>query len=203
MDGRQLGSLALLLAACAADGPGDPSVPLPLPVSDFPVSFTGEDDTFHAERLVLWLNWSEESDGYAAITADYYAEDPEGRGVRPFPSDGIEISIFDDPPLVDGRIHIVLGEESGRLHGERFPLRSADVFLAPDGTITGTLVSPGFDDPFVEVHEDTEVEVAGPIVIGCHNAPTPPVLELADGSRAVFDCPRGDFATFVIEPPGP
>jgi hypothetical protein len=51
----------------------------------------------------------------------------------------------------------------------------------------------------VGTEAETPVTVSGPVELDCSNAGSPPVLELAGGFVATFDCTASQ-ATFTISP---
>lgn len=185
---------SVLLALLALAGCTSPSTVSPArPTSDFPVSFIGSSDAFYAERLVFTLGWSADEGGYGGLSARYmWAEPGVGVGTR---GGDLAASIWEEPTVVDGRLLVVMSEETESLLG----LSSAELFISPDGTIEGTMVGDEFVRPYGVEPTPTEVEVSGPLTLSCALGGAAPELELANGSRAVFDCST-PVATFTIEP---
>lgn len=158
-------------------------------MAEFPVHFVGDEHTCYAESVHFTISWASDVGGYAGFHGRYFWEDPEG-GVSSFGSADFSSQVIDDVELDNDDLHVTVAGGDG--------FDSADLWISPDGTVSGTMIGQHFVGWNAEP-TTTEVAVSGPIELGCHNIGGPPELELSDGSVAVFDCSERNV-TFTIRP---
>lgn len=187
-------ALALSAPGCVWMETG-PNAPPGRPVSDFDMLLESETDRFYSEGFQLGLSRFGGSTT-ATLVGRAMWEDPARGGVFAIPRDingiiGVEVR---EPPSEAGSIRVVVSEDTATLIG----VTAADLWLAPNGRVTGTMTGLMFADPWDDSPSPTTVEVDGPVGIECDTTPSPATLSLADGSVATFDCDDEAVASFTI-----